>query len=185
MNTDDPVREALEALRADDASLRVSSRVEEAVFAAFDAPSKQGANVVLRVALAAAAILVAAVSYVLVISPSKRVTAPEPPAAASATAVVDSVPSAAPVIDVQEQRPAATSDNAPVRARATESGRPRTIRPYVPVDSAYVQTVQARIPRSYLPLLGIPVIDPEAGGTVGIEILVGEYGQRQAIRILQ
>jgi hypothetical protein len=186
MNADDPVRRALEALRTDDASLRVSKRVEEAVFSAFEAHSQQGRNGGMALGMAAAAILAAAISYVLVMAPSNLAPARKESVAAPATAEVLSPPRvAAPAIDSGTRPPSVNADYLSPAAPTLESGKPRVTMDHVSVRSEYVQTVQARIPRSYLPLLGIPVIDPEAGGTVGIEILVGEYGQRQAIRIVR
>lgn len=47
------------------------------------------------------------------------------------------------------------------------------------------QTVQLRLPRSALPLLGIPIIAPEIEGIVNVELLLTEDGQARTIRIVQ
>jgi hypothetical protein len=50
---------------------------------------------------------------------------------------------------------------------------------------AFTQTVRARIPRAYLPMLGVPIIDPGAAGTVDIEVVLDEDGLQRAIRVLR
>src|SRR5262245_54223138 len=166
MNADDPVRRALEALRADDASLRVSRRVEQAVFAAFEERPRRGTNHGIAVAVAAAATLAAAVSYVLLLAPSNLAPARERPVAAPVTADRQSPPRVEPpAIDTGPRPPTLNADRSSSATATPKPDKPRVTMTNVPVR-AYVQTVQARIPRSYLPFLGIPVIDPEAGGTV-------------------
>jgi len=50
---------------------------------------------------------------------------------------------------------------------------------------AFTQRVRARIPRAYLPMLGVPIIDPDAEGSVDIEVVLGEDGLQRAIRVLR
>jgi hypothetical protein len=52
-------------------------------------------------------------------------------------------------------------------------------------EDAFIQTVRLRIPRAYLPILGVPIIDPDAEGTVVVEVLVNEEGLGRGVRILQ
>ena len=47
------------------------------------------------------------------------------------------------------------------------------------------QIVQLRVPRSYLPLLGIPIVETEAAGSVNVQLLLTEDGQATSIRIVR
>src|SRR5262245_8069781 len=126
MNADDPVRQALEALRADDATLRVSKRVEEAVFSAFEAHSRQGANRGMPVAMAAVAILAAAVLYALVLALPNLAPARKGPVAGPATAERPSQPRiASPAIDSSVHPPSVNSEPSSSTASRKESDTPR------------------------------------------------------------
>jgi hypothetical protein len=47
-----------------------------------------------------------------------------------------------------------------------------------------VQLVHIRLPRAMLPTLGVPVIDPDAAGTVNVELLLGNDGLARTIHIV-
>lgn len=51
-----------------------------------------------------------------------------------------------------------------------------------PLDPAATSVVRVRMPRRALAGLGIPLADPEGGGAVDLEILVGEDGIARTIR---
>jgi hypothetical protein len=44
--------------------------------------------------------------------------------------------------------------------------------------------VYTRMPRAMLPALGVPIIDPDASGMVGVEMLIGSDGVARSIRIV-
>jgi hypothetical protein len=50
------------------------------------------------------------------------------------------------------------------------------------LDASAISVVRVRVPRSTLAHLGIPIADPEAGGSVDLEVLVGEDGIARTIR---
>jgi hypothetical protein len=76
------------------------------------------------------------------------------------------------------------------RAR-TSAPRPDGIRngeTNAPAPAAFdgtIRVVRMRLTRATLPLLGIPIIDPSAEGTVEIELLVGEDGLAKSIRAVR
>jgi hypothetical protein len=53
------------------------------------------------------------------------------------------------------------------------------------VVSEREHTVHVRVPRSSLPLLGVPIIEPDAEGTVNLELVLSEDGQARTFRIVQ
>src|SRR5262245_54983199 len=141
MNADDPVRRALEALRADDASLRASRRVEQAVFAAFEERPRQGTNHGIAVAVAVAATLAAAVSYVRLVAPSSLAPARERPVAAPVTADRQLPPRVEPpAIDTGTRPPTMHADRSFPATPTPKPHKPRVTMTNVPVRSAYVQT---------------------------------------------
>jgi len=50
------------------------------------------------------------------------------------------------------------------------------------VDASALSVVRVRMPRSTLARFGIPIADPEASGSVDLEVLVGEDGIARTIR---
>jgi hypothetical protein len=46
------------------------------------------------------------------------------------------------------------------------------------------QRVLVRLPRAMLPMLGVPIINPDAPGTVNLEVVLREDGLAQTIRIV-
>ena len=70
------------------------------------------------------------------------------------------------------------------RPRRVQSAREHAAAARLDVgDVAHALHVQ--MPRTMLPLLGVPIIDPDAPGTVNVEILLGTDGQARTIRIHQ
>src|SRR5205807_1022258 len=48
-----------------------------------------------------------------------------------------------------------------------------------------VQLVTLRVPRSALASLGVPIFEPDAVGTVNVNVLIGEDGLARGIRIVR
>ena len=51
-------------------------------------------------------------------------------------------------------------------------------------DGDVAQRVLVRLPRAMLPMLGVPVINPDAPGTVNLEVVLREDGLAETIRIV-
>jgi hypothetical protein len=98
-----------------------------------------------------------------------------------------------------ERRPTAPADAAEESPQVLSSDRSPRIRPparengsavwknvvqIVPGDADVVQLVHIRLPRAMLPVLGVPVIDPDATGTVNVELLLGNDGLARTIHVL-
>lgn len=48
-----------------------------------------------------------------------------------------------------------------------------------------MHSVHVRVPRSYLPLLGVPIIDPDADGMITLEVGVAEDGLVRTIHVVR
>lgn len=53
------------------------------------------------------------------------------------------------------------------------------------VDPGIVQWARVKVPREYLPQLGIAVIEPGGGTTVEVEVAISEDGRSHAVRVVQ
>jgi hypothetical protein len=198
MRTEDRVRRALAALADADAQRRARPHVERALLEAFDRESTE-ARSWWHAPVARAPRLVAALTVVALIvtgaahwwkrdrgvidhAPLDR---PGPSSAAQARALPTLPPSLHAV-------PPVTSDVA---------ARPRTVRhariakrPVVTAESdrmgsvaidgnEIVRLVRVRLPRAALPSLGIPILEPDAAGSIDVDILFGEDGMPRTARI--
>jgi hypothetical protein len=71
-------------------------------------------------------------------------------------------------------RAAARIRHAPARAEAR------------PIEAGeIVRIVRMRIPRAALIAFGVPIIDPEAAGTLDVELLLGDDGSARSLRVLR
>ena len=194
MNTDDPVRAALDALAAADESRHARPWVKQAVLDAFDRQMAQHPGTVASTVqlVAAGAVVVVSVATAVFVYVSRGV--PVRPSLPERR--IESLVTARPTL----AQPPAPEAVATVPGRRSSRARPATSievdAPRPPRSEApqvrlarnaddFTQVVQARIPRSYLPLLGVPIIDPSADGTIDVEILLGEDGQARAIRVVR
>jgi hypothetical protein len=50
------------------------------------------------------------------------------------------------------------------------------------LDASAMSIVRVRVPRTALATLGIPLVEPNVGGSVELEMLVGEDGVARTIR---
>lgn len=193
MNIDDPVRRALEALAADDESRRARPHVERAVLDAFDRqPLGRPGTIALTVQLATAALIIIGLATAMYVYTSRVPVPPRLPESGSeslATALpTSSLPPPTPEAPTTVQNRRASVAR-PARSTAVEApGQAPSEAPRVLLvrdgGETFRQAVQVSVPRSYLPLLGVPIIDPDAGGMIDIEVLLGEDGQSRAIRVL-
>jgi hypothetical protein len=192
MNADNRVERALKALADADATRRAPRLTEQALLDACDRQARRSAS--RRSLLHGCAMLAVIVLVPLTMSVYRafsnrgdfRQTAP------SAHATIVAAPRTASKQNVAE-RPATTDVNRPrvaIRARRTAAQHVRKVLPILqPVASAdrdaVGQTIQLRVPRSFLARLGVPVIEPDAAGTVTIELMLREDGLARTIRVLQ
>ena len=105
------------------------------------------------------------------------------------------------VAPAAEQPRVVTTEPRPEIDVPAEAHRPRPRRPrtrgettaprYAPgmalvadpiLDAKATSIVRVRVPRHALVMLGIPVVEPDDGGSVDLEMLVGEDGVAQTIR---
>jgi hypothetical protein len=160
MTTDDPVRRALASIAEADASRHAPPHLERAVLEALDArlagdAFRQRLIPRLRYQPAAAIVLVMAAIAAMYFGVMGEVAERRVPAPADVS-----------------PRP----HTRPVRA---------DVGAYAAVDQGGVaQRMIVRLPRSMLAMLGVPVINPDAPGTVNLEVTVGHDGLAQTIRIL-
>ena len=93
---------------------------------------------------------------------------------------------------IPSQRPLASPERATVRSAGSISGRQAAAHQLPPPllslgagplrDQEVVQLVRLRIPREALQGLGLALIEPDAGGVVDIDVLIGEDGLARDIR---
>jgi hypothetical protein len=197
MTTDNRVRHALSALAEADSTRHAPPQVESALLKAFDRSVQRRRavrNAVIawpvRLAAVAAALFLTMSGVIYVIGRDRGAHTPRAvqwPVAAAHDQVLP--PSA-----LSRESPLASRDDhlrPPVRHTRTAVHRRDSVRDadatlptYGELDSV-VRVVRMRLTRATLPLLGIPVIDPSAAGTVEIELLVGEDGLARTIRTVQ
>jgi hypothetical protein len=195
MTTDDRVRRALSALAEADLTRHAPSRIEGTLLEAFDRSVRdrhivRNAAVVWPVRLmAVAAALLLTTSGVLYVRERDRGThVPHADRSAVAVAHDEVLPpsvSAEPLVASRDDRP-----RRPARRTRTPAFQRDVIRDAETTAAASgefdgVRVVRMRLTRATLPLLGIPIIDPNAAGTVEIELLVGEDGLTRSIRAVR
>jgi hypothetical protein len=180
---------SLRALAAEDCHMQAPPHVHAAVMQTWDAVRPFARHRRLRrsrrAALLAAGSLAAAVSAVVVMS-----RAPSGPSRTEP--VVSRVSEKPPLVT---NVPPADRDT-PVEARRARPRRPRSRREAAPphygpgmvlvadplLDASATSIVRVRLSRTALVTLGIPLVEPNDGGTVDLEILVGEDGVARTIR---
>lgn len=189
---DDPVRRALADLA--EATRHAPPHLERSVLDAFDRQKEHGSlerraaegwtrrRTALGAAVFAAVIITAFLERRFVSLPSRVTETPvQPPATRPEQ----------PKVPEARERPLTSAPAVP-----RQSARPRT-QPHRAVQSKvdraalrwkagddFVYFVHARVPRTMLPLLGVPIMEPDTPGTVGVEVLVGHDGLARAIRIV-
>ena len=180
---------ALRALAAEDRQVRVPPEVHATVMRGWDATTSVRPKRVphhswwIALAGAAAAGVLAATVFVSRDRPNPLPTGAAP--------FVETVPSSAGP-DEKPREPETRVAKRPPRTRRRPSEAPavRTTRTddgivlvADPVlDASALSVVRIRMPRSALPHLGIPIANPDATGSVDLEVLVGEDGIARTIR---
>jgi hypothetical protein len=203
MRTDDPVRRALEALANADTSRRVPPHIERAVVEAFDRQSerkdrrwrvlmswdhRRGMAVV-----AAATVVIGVVTTIYFLTapraggrlpgPERAVQSPvsggtEMPPALGNRAEPESFPT-------QPRSRPQVARRSRTRAHRSVTRTPELVTAVWRPSDDIIHSVRVRVPRAMLPELGVPVIDPDAPGTVTVELVVGSDGLPRTIRIVR
>lgn len=181
MHSDDAVRRALKALADADAARHASPHVESALLDAFDRQRAHASSLRFGWHAVVAAIVVVPLAIAVYRS------------AVDGVEVIPTHPLTPQTMTLRNERPPSDWDNK-VDARTATEGVPSSVRGSRPGSGQVVttnhgsemigQTVQLRLPRSALPLFGIPVIEPDAEGTINVELLLSEDGQARTIRIV-
>jgi hypothetical protein len=197
MTRDDRVRRALSTLAEADSRCHAPSHVESALLEAFDRSvhkrhSVRNAVVAwpLRLTAVAAALLLAASGAIYVLGRDRgagTARADRPPVAAAHDEVLSpNASSKEPPLASRDDhlRRSVSRTRTTVHRRDLVSDADATIAAYGEFDGV-VRVVRMRLTRATLPLLGIPIIDPNAAGTVEIELLVGEDGLARTIRTVR
>ena len=162
MATDDPVRRALDTVAEADALRHAPPHLERAVLDALDRHLDRG--YLRRWVIAARPYQYAAAAIVLGL-------------------VVAATIYSGVVSDVFK-RPLTPARGSQAPAVEHQSARvdPDTV--LASEDGDIAQRVRVRVPRSMLPMLGVPIINPDAPGTVNLEVILREDGLARTIRIV-
>ena len=186
------IDEALRALAVDDEQVSVPARVHREVLREWDQHQalrtrrrahRRSRGLAWVVVPAAAAVLLA-----VAVLQRQSVPLAAPDAASAASAVSVDVPAIrrAPDPLLEESRRGtamASAIGASTRPRAVPDGSTAyVIVPPPLVDAAALHVVRARMSRTALATLGMPIVDPNVDGLVEVEMLVGEDGVAQSIR---
>ena len=180
---------SLRALAEEDRQLHAPSPVHAAVMQTWDALIPFARNRHRRRSrglsvLAIGSFVAAVVAVVAIDRPPSGPSWPEP---------VGARPTETP--RVVGHAPASASQTL-VQAHSPRPRRPRTRREKAPpryqpglvlvadpgLDASALNIVRVRVPRAALATLGIPVIEPNDGGSVDLEMLVGEDGVARTVR---
>jgi hypothetical protein len=185
------IDEALRALAVDDERVSVPARVHSEVLREWDQHQglRKGRRAHRRRGLAWVVVSAAAV-VMLAVAVLQRQSVPlaEPEAAPTVSAVAVDVPAITRAPDpVLEESRRATAVASPIevsaRTRAVADGSAGyVIVPAPLVDPTALHVVRARIARTALATLGMPIVDPNVDGLVEVEMLVGDDGVAQSIR---
>jgi hypothetical protein len=176
---------ALRALVADERRVRVPPHVHAAVMQAWDRAmsSVTPRRAPRRVRLAVVAATIASAALIITVAFDRR--RPEPtlvdPAPIASMEPLPSANMTLPEIEAPVVR------SKPPRRRSRAERAPRTTTGIVLVadpilDGSALSVVRVRVPLSALINFGIPVPDPDAQGSVDLEMLVGEDGIARTIR---
>jgi hypothetical protein len=187
---DDPIDRALAALANADAARQAPAHLEPRILAAFDRRRERS---VLRwwviVAWdyrreAAAVVIAASITTVAhfrllernIIEPG----VPEAPVQAQVARRAE-VPA---TMDESPQQPPTTPSPAATRPVRRVRAAAVTADPTWRQSDDIVHSVHVRMPRAMLSMLGVPLIEPAAEGTVNVEVLLGPDGIARTIRIV-
>jgi hypothetical protein len=164
MTTDDPVRRALAAVADADASRHAPPHLERAVLDALD--QQMNPRFFQRCVATAWAYRHAVAAMALAV-------------------IVTATMYFGGLGDVFDRRSLTTQ---------REPLRPTIEHPSVQTEAQPIQTTQGsgdvaqrvlvRLPRAMLPMLGVPIINPDAPGTVNLEVILREDGLAKTIRIV-
>ena len=163
MTTDDPVERALAAVADADASRHAPAHLERAVMDALDRQMNRG---YFQRCVAAALTYrhAAAITFFVVIVTTTML------------AVLG---------HVLVRRPLTTPRVPSIQPRETRSGQPGADTVLATqLEGDVAQRVLVRLPRSMLPMLGVPIINPDAPGTVNLEVILREDGLAKMIRVI-
>lgn len=194
MATDDFLERALADLAKADESRRASPHLDAVVIAAFDRQQARGypgqsarAMWLGRGRVAAAVAAIGVIAMIYVVAPESIIDYPPIPGQ-PVRVQTDALPklghdTAEPIVP---DPPAVTLPVARPRVRSTRGAGPDAARA-VPTwrdSDDVVHAVQVRMPRAMLSMLGVPIIEPGAEGTVNVEMLLGSDGIARTIRII-
>jgi negative regulator of sigma E activity len=182
------LEQSLRALAEEDCHLQAPPHVHAAVMRAWDVSRpldqhrrrwRSRVAALYAIGSIAAAVLVVVFMYRAPSQPSRPL--PIAARAAETPTVVGSVPR------VDGEPPAETHRRRPPRPRRRDQAAARYDPGLVLVsdpilDASAMSIVRVRVPRTALATLGIPLVEPNVGGSVELEMLVGEDGVARTIR---
>jgi hypothetical protein len=191
MAIDDPIDRALADLAKADRAHHAPPHLESAVLAAFDRRQERGylrrcaaAMWQRRGVMASSAAAVSVIAMIYLAWPQGTVDSPLPEPVVQVQADRGSTP--APAAEPIAPSPTAALPAARPRLRPdqrVERGPARAVPTWRQGDEV-MQTVHMRMPRSMLSMLGVPVIEPGADGTVNVELVLGTDGIARTVRII-
>lgn len=188
MTTDDHVGRALEELARAEASRHAPAHLEAAVIEGFDRQRRRRTSFAYARRAIAVIVLAAGVSAVIYLDMLvMRAPLPERPPEALAPSRAEMRP-LPPPLDFEEPRPASPASAPPRTAQRQARNRvvARTeVDERVSGGNDIAQLVRIQLPRAMLPVLGVPVLDPDAAGTVNVELLLSNDGLAKTIRIVR
>jgi hypothetical protein len=183
MATDDRIERALADLAKADASRHASPRLESVVLAAFDRRQERGYLGHYAAAVAVGVVIITvyfaapepAIDYPPIPQPAVRLQADAVPKPGHDTAEAIAPDPPKVTLPVERARVRSNRRVAPAVARTVPTWRD---------SDEVVHAVQVRMPRAMLSMLGVPIIEPGADGTVNVEMLLGSDGIARTIRII-
>jgi hypothetical protein len=187
MITDDQLERALAEFARAETSRRAPPHVEALVVERFDRQRRRQASFTYARNAVAVTVLAAAASVMIYFNVTV-IRSPLPTLSTDAQAGnhAERRPIAPP--DAPQESPQVLSSDRSPRiqppARVNGSAVWKNVALIVPGDADVVQVVHIRLPRAMLPVLGVPVIDPDATGTVNVELLLGNDGLARTIHVL-
>jgi hypothetical protein len=187
MITDDQLERALAEFARTETSRRAPPHLEALVVERFDRQRRRQASFTYARNAVAVTVLVAAASVVIYLD-VLVIRTPLPERSTEVTvgsrAERRSIP---PPVASEEPQRVLSADRLPrplppMHRKASAVGP--EVDQMVAGGGDIVQLVHIRLPRAMLPVLGVPVIDPDATGTVNVELLLGNDGLARTIRVL-
>jgi hypothetical protein len=163
MTTDDPVRRALAALADADASRHAPPHLERAVLDGIDRRMNHGYFRRCIAAVWAYRHAAAAIALALIVT----------------SAIYFDIGH---VLDRSRGITQRVSDTRTTEHPSVRTGMDAFLT--TPPEGEIAQRVLVRLPRAMLPMLGVPIINPDAPGTVNLEVVLTEDGLAKTIRIV-